>query len=87
MNVTTGVKGFYQYDNKDETLQRFNNERSENFQNVFSTYILIFIAMGILIAGLIGICVFQLMKFKKIEDKIKSARDKKVEEIKKVVSK
>lgn len=86
-NVESGIKGFYQYDSKDNTLQRFNSEQSVKLQEALNNYLIVFIAMGLLLVSLIGICIFQLTKFNKLNNKIKSARDKKIEDIKKTVDK
>lgn len=83
MDVETGGKGFYQYDSKDKTLQRFNNDQAEDLQKVVANNVYIIALCGLLIVASVGINIFQMLKLNKINRKIKRAKEKHLAESKK----
>ena len=76
MNVDTGEKGFYSYDNKELTFQRFNTEGIDSLQTVLNNYIIILIVCGALVLVLIGLNVLQLSRYSKLTGKISRAKER-----------
>lgn len=80
MNVETGDTDLYMYDEKENTVQIYNNEELRNLEKTNDLYLKIIIGLSILSILLVGVLIYMLVKKGKKDDKLKN-KDKK-EEIK-----
>lgn len=67
MNIETGAKGFYQYDNVDHTIQRFDNDQVVKLQEDYNQIkMILFIVLGIF--SLIALIVIIILIIKLIKN-------------------
>lgn len=71
MNAETGVKNVYMYDSKEDTLQIYNNEIFDKYENESRLYLKILIGISVLSIVLLITLIIVLIKNKKNKVKIK----------------